>query len=435
MRMVFVFSGLVILLLIGALVVLAFLSPAPAPYPGSLDCTFNSPHGYVMSTNAEDMKDRGVEVMVRDDGKIVVLGYSNNTRNEDLMIARYTVDGSLDPGFGRGGFAYYDGGGNDRGLGLALQGDGKILATGFTWNGTHRDVLLLRYETDGTPDSTFGKDGVVTFSAPGSSTDIGFGVACEADGGIFVAGETANATHQDALVIHYTPGGIYDTRFAGTGMFTYGGTNMDRLFACALQPDGKVLVTGSSVVDEKDDLLLLRLNHDGTLDGTFGVGGAVLYGGEGDNFRYGNWVVVQPNGKILVSGAVSVGNTFDLLLMRYNPNGTPDIAFGTGGVVHYGDAGGKDEYGYAHVVQPDGKIIVAGYAENASYDDVLVVRFHPDGTLDTTFGDEGRILWNGPGDNRDYGQGIALQQDGKIVITGFTHHGASEDLLVMRLVP
>ncbi|HII75787.1 MAG TPA: hypothetical protein HA264_01785 [Methanolinea sp.] len=435
MRMVAVLSGLVILLLICALALLAFQSPAPTLHPGSLDCTFNSPQGYVMSTHAENEKDRGVEVAIQDDGHIVALGYCNNTRNEDLMIARYTSYGALDSQFGSGGFAYYDGGGNDRGLGLVLQGDGKMVATGFTQNGSHRDLLLLRYDLNGTLDPTFGNEGVVMFSAPGSSTDIGFGVVWESDGGIFVAGETANATHQDALVIHYTPEGVYDTRFAGTGLFTYGGTNMDRLFACALQPDGKILVTGSSAANEKEDLLLLRMNHDGTLDGTFGVGGVVLYSGEGDNFDYGNWVLVQPDGKILVSGATSVDNAFDLLLMRYNPDGTPDPAFGIGGVVHHGDAGGRDEYGYAHAVQQDGKIIVAGYAENATYDDVFVVRFYPDGTLDTTFGDGGQVLWNGPGDHKDYGQGIALQRDGKIVVTGFTHHDASEDLLVMRLWP
>ena len=305
MRMVAVLSGLVILLLICALALLAFQSPAPTLHPGSLDCTFNSPQGYVMSTHAENEKDRGVEVAIQDDGHIVALGYCNNTQNEDLMIARYTSYGALDSQFGSGGFAYYDGGGNDRGLGLVLQGDGKMVATGFTQNGSHRDLLLLRYDLNGTVDPTFGNEGVVMFSAPGSSTDIGFGVVWESDGGIFVAGETANATHQDALVIHYTPEGVYDTRFAGTGLFTYGGTNMDRLFACALQPDGKILVTGSSAANEKDDLLLLRMNHDGTLDGTFGVGGVVLYSGEGDNFDYGNWVLVQPDGKILVSGAPS----------------------------------------------------------------------------------------------------------------------------------
>ncbi len=425
----------VILVLIGVLAFFSLPPPAMAPAPGSPDRSFNAPHGYVMSTHAEGEKDRGVEIAVERDGSLIVLGYCNNTVNEDLMIARYTKDGALDPGFGNGGFSYYDGGGNDRGLGLALQDDGKILATGFTRNGTHRDVLLVRYGLDGTLDATFGTRGVVTFSSPGSMTDIGFGVACEPDGGIFVAGETSNATHQDALVIHYTPGGIYDSRFAGTGLFTYGGTDMDRLFACTIQPDGKILATGSSVVGERDDLLLLRLDHDGTPDETFGDGGAVLYSGKGDNFDYGNWVVLQPDGKILVSGAESVGDAFDLLLLRFMTDGRPDPTFGTGGVVHHGDAGGRDEYGYAHAVQADGKIVVGGYAENETSDDVLVVRFLPDGTPDPAFGNGGQILWNGPGNHRDYGQGISLQPDGKIVVTGFSHHEASEDLLVMRLLP
>jgi uncharacterized delta-60 repeat protein len=388
-----------------------------------------------MSTNAEDQKDRGVEVAVQRDGKIVVLGYCNNSRNEDLMLARYTAEGTPDPDFHNDGFVYYDGGGNDRGLGLVLQKDGKILATGFTQNDTHRDVLVLRYTVDGTPDTTFGRNGVVTFSSPGSFTDIGFGIACELDGGIIVIGEVSNTTHQDALVLHYTPDGIPDTRFGGNGFFTYGGTDMDRGFACAIQPDGKILVTGSSVVNERDDVLLFRLNPDGTMDRGFGVDGAVLYSGEGDNFDYGNYVFLQEDGKIVVSGAVSVGTAFDLLLLRYHQDGTPDTSFGRGGVIHYGDAGGRDEYGFAHVIQGDGMIVVAGYAEKSTGDDVLVVRFDPAGNPDTTFGSAGQVLWNGPGNHRDYGQGIAIQPDGKIVICGFSHHGASEDLLMMRLLP
>jgi uncharacterized delta-60 repeat protein len=435
MEMVKVLLGGIVLMSLGIVLTLSFATPAPAVPPGSLDASFNSPQGFAMSTNAEDTKDRGVEVEVQADGKIVALGYSNNSWNEDLMIARYTADGIPDPGFHNDGFVYYDGGGNDRGLGLALQDDGKILATGFTTNGTHRDVLLLRYLENGTLDATFGKNGVVTFSSPGSFTDIGFGIACEEDSGILVVGEISNTSHQDAMVLHYTKDGSPDLRFGNNGFFTFGGTNMDRGFAGAIQQDGKILVTGSCVVNDRDDVLLFRLNPNGTLDRTFGHDGVVLYSSPGDNFDYGNCITLQEDEKIVISGAASIGTTFDLLLLRYNPDGTLDPTFGTGGVVHHGDGGERDNYGYAHSIQRDGKIVVTGYAETSTSDDVLVVRFDQWGHPDPTFGSAGQVLWNGPGDQRDYGQGIALQDDGKIMITGFSHHGASEDLLLMRLWP
>lgn len=403
---------------------------------GSLDTAFNPPQGYLLSTDAEDYKDRGVEVAVQNDGKILTVGYGNTSRNEELVVSRYTADGYPDRSFGSEGTVRYGGGSSSRGLGLDLQADGKILATGYTYNGSSRDLLLLRYTTDGTPDVAFGKDGVVTFSSPGPATDIGFAVTCEADGGIMVAGEVSNRTRQDLVVLHYTPAGVPDTRFGSGGVFMYGGTGRYRGFDATVQRDGKIVVTGSAnITGGRDDLLLLRLTPDGRLDPTFGAGGVVTYAAAGDNYDYGNYVAVQDNGKIVVSGAAVVGTAFEVLLLRYNPDGTPDLSFGENGALHHGDPYGRDEYSYAHVIQPDGKIVITGYTKDSPTDEVLVMRFNPDGTVDTGFGREGHLIWNGPGNQTDYGQGIALQPDGKIVVTGFSFHGASEDLLLMRVLP
>jgi uncharacterized delta-60 repeat protein len=418
-----------------ALTVLFVLPWAATAAPGSLDPSFNSPNGYVLFNSAVNNRDRGVEVAVQADGEIVVLGYSHNGTNEDVLLTRYKADGTLDTTFGTGGFVLYDRGGNDRGLGLALQPDGKIVAAGYTYTGNYRDVLVLRYNTNGTLDSTFGAGGAAIYSSAGSATDIGFGVAVQADGGIIVVGETSNGTNQDALVLRYTAAGSLDNGFGNGGVFLYSGpgNNMDRAFAAAIQQDGKIVVVGASVVNNKDDALVLRLNANGTLDGTFGLGGVVTYSGAGDNFDYGNGVALQEDGRIVVLGATSNGTAFDILLLRYNVNGTLDTQFGTGGVVVYGDAAGLNDYGYALVIQKDGKIVIAGYS-HGSNDDVLVVRFRPTGIPDTSFGTGGEMRWNGTGGGTDYGQGIALQSDGKLIIVGFSHNGANEDMLVMRLL-
>jgi uncharacterized delta-60 repeat protein len=427
--------GIVRIGLFIALIVFCLLSSTAAAAPGSLDTSFNSPKGYNLFNSAANNRDRGVEVAIQADGKIVVLGYSYNGANEDVLLARYNTDGSLDTSFGTGGFVLYDMGGNDRGLGLALRMDGKIVAVGYTYVGGQRDVLVLRYHTNGTLDSTFGTGGSVTYSSSGSATDIGFGVAIQADGGIIVVGETSNGTNQDALVLRFTTSGTLDKGFGSGGVFVYGGSgnNVDRGFAAVIQQDGKILVVGASVVNNKDDVLVLRLNSNGTLDGTFGSAGVATYSGAGDNFDYGNGVALQGDGRIVVLGATSIGTAFDILLLRYNSNGTLDTTFGTGGVVIYGNAGSRNDYGYALVIQKDGKIVITGYTQGSS-DDVLVVRFDPTGALDTTFGTDGTVTWNGTGGVTDYGQGIALQSDGKLIITGFSNNGTNEDMLVMRLL-
>lgn len=401
---------------------------------GSLDPTFHPPYGYILSTDAEACKDRGVEVAIQNDGKIVTVGYSNTSRYEELVVSRFTAEGYPDQSFGSGGTVRYGEGHNSRGLGLDLQADGKILATGYTYNGSHRDLLLLRYTTNGTPDLMFGRGGIVTFSSHDSATNIGFAVTCEADGGIMVAGEGSNGTHQDVLVLHYTPEGTLDVRFGTGGVVTYGGTGRDRGFDATVQKDGKIVVTGATIVDQQDDLLLLRLNPDGKPDPTFGKGGVVTFAAEGDNLDYGNYVAVQDDGKIVVSGASVVGKAFEVLLLRFHGDGTPDLSFGVNGTIHHGDPYGRDEYCFAHIIQDDSKIVIAGYTKDSPTDEVLVMRFDSNGTVDTGFGREGHVIWNGPGNQTDYGQGIALQHDEKIVVTGYSYHGTSEDLLLMRVL-
>ena len=112
---------------------------------GDLDLSFNPPNGFVVFKGPGDLRDRGIEIAVQTDGKILVLGYSHNGTNEDILLVRYTPDGKLDPTFNQYGFVTYNGGqGDDRGLGLALQVDGKIVVTGFSFDGTTDDLLVLR---------------------------------------------------------------------------------------------------------------------------------------------------------------------------------------------------------------------------------------------------------------------------------------------------
>jgi uncharacterized delta-60 repeat protein len=410
------------------------LPPEAVAYPGELDRYFNFPFGYSLFNGPSFSRDRGVETAVQPDGRILVLGHMNNGANDDVLLLRYSPDGTLDLTFGLGGYAIYDSGGNERGLGLALQPNGKIVVTGYVYAGTHRDVLILRYNANGSLDATFGTGGALTYGAPGR-TDIGFGVAHQADGRIVVAGETSNGTDQDLLVLRYNPDGTMDGGFGAGGVFTYGGpgANQDRGFALALQGDGKIVVAGASILNTKDDVLLLRLDTNGALDATFGTGGVVTYTGPGDNPDYGNGVAVQRDGKIVVAGATSKGATFDVLLLRYNANGVLDNTFGTGGVTTWDNGGNRDDYGYGLVVQSNGRIVAAGYTDNGANADVLVLRYDPSGALDRSFGFNGVFGWNGTASGSDYGQGLAIQSDGKLIVVGYSFNGVNDDVLIMRL--
>ncbi len=420
------------------LLFLLFILPGRlAAAQGDLDLSFNPPNGFVLFKGPADRRDRGIETAVQSDGKILVLGYSHNGTNDDLLLVRYTPDGKLDPTFNRYGFVTYNGGqGDDRGLGLALQTDGKIIAVGQYYNGTDRDMLVLRYLDDGTPDPGFADQGVFVYPGTVPGTNLAFGVALQKDGKILVTGESSNGSNQDLILLRLTPTGILDGTFGAGGVVTYPGSGggLDRGFAVTVQDDEKIVVAGAVTIQTQDDLLALRYKPDGTPDTDFATQGVFLYSGAGDRSDYGYGVSVQPDGKIVVIGVSTDPSDIPrLIVLRLTAQGTLDLTFGTQGVMTFPAKGTAQASGYGMAFQRDGKILVVGSQVDGSGEDVLVLRLNANGTLDETFGVNGTVLFQGDALGIARGLGLALQQDGKIVVTGFTFNGTTDDLLVLRL--
>ena len=191
---------------------------------------------------------------------------------------------------------------------------------------------------------------------------------------------------------------------------------------------------GAATIQTKDDLLALRYKPDGTPDTDFAAQGLFLYSGAGDRSDYGYGVSVQPNGKIVVIGVSGEAPDIPrLIVLRLTGQGALDQAFGTQGVVTYPSSGTAQAYGYGAVFQRDGKILAVGSRIDGSGEDVLALRLNTNGTLDETFGVNGVVLFQGAGKGIDRGHGLALQKDGKIVVTGFSFNGTTDDLLVLRL--
>jgi uncharacterized delta-60 repeat protein len=417
---------------------LLFILPGNlAAAQGDLDLSFNPPNGFAVFKGPGDRRDRGIEVAIQTDGKILVLGYSHNGTNDDLLLVRYTPDGELDPTFNQVGFVTYNGGqGDDRGLGLALQVDGKIIAVGQHHNGADRDMLVLRYLNNGTLDPAFANQGVFIYPGTDSGTNLAFGAAIQKDGKILVTGESSNGSNQDLILLRLTPAGVLDGTFGSSGVVTFPGPvgGLDRGFAVVVQNDEKIVVVGAATIQTKDDLLALRYHPNGTPDTGFATQGVFLFSGAGDRSDYGYGVSVQPDGKIVVTGVSTESvDTSRLLVLRLTGQGTLDQAFGTQGVVTYPSSGTAQAYGYGAAFQGDGKILAVGSVVGGSGEDVLVLRLNTNGTLDETFGVNGVVLFQGAGKGIDRGHGLALQKDGKIVVTGFSFDGTTDDLLVLRL--
>jgi uncharacterized delta-60 repeat protein len=246
------------------------------------------------------------------------------------VMPTLAAPGDLDPLFGTGGKVTTPvGTGRDLAQAVALQSDGKIIVVGYAQS----DFAIVRDLPNGTLDTSFGTSGTGKVLTPiGSATpDEAYAVAVQTDGKIVAAGFTTNAGNRDFAVVRYLSNGTLDPTF-GTGgkVITPVGTGDDLAEAVVVQPDGKIIVAGSSTFV----FALVRYNADGSLDTGFGTGGKTLFS-VSTSGGLAHSVALQADGAILVGGSsvVNVGQSGldKFTLVRFAPNGTVDNTFGTGG--------------------------------------------------------------------------------------------------------
>jgi uncharacterized delta-60 repeat protein/CSLREA domain-containing protein len=347
---------------------------------GSVDTSFGGGTGYVV-TAVGAAGDEAQDVRVMADGRIVVVGYSTISSSLDISLARYLADGSLDTSFGGGTGKVLTGlASRDAGHQVVVQADGRILVAGESSG----DFLLARFTAAGALDATFGTGGVVTTVFAGSS-DLARAMEIQPDGRILLAGQASSGTSLDLAVVRYNANGTLDTTFNGTGtvLVDVGTGSNDQGYDLALQADGRILVTGFTNAAGTTDLVLVRLTTSGALDTSFnGTGRVITAIGSGSDF--GLEVQVQTDGRIVVAGYASMSSN-DFSIVRYNSNGTLDSTFGTGGRVTTDFGSFADDRAESFLIQADGRLVVVGASSLAGTYDLAIARYNTDGTLDTRF--------------------------------------------------
>jgi uncharacterized delta-60 repeat protein len=317
---------------------------------GTLDSTFGT--GGKVLTSFGGSLSAASDVAIQPDGKIVAVGIANG----DFGIARYNSDGSLDAGFGTGGLVTTDFGSFDQANGVALQPDGKIVVVGFLIDA----VGVARYNADGSLDSTFGTGGKVITDAT-ALPDGAFDVAITSAGKIVVVGG-ATFGASDFLVIRYNADGSLDSSFGTGGIVTTDFGGSDTAFGVALTADGKITAAGvmrAAAPGSPGDFALARYNSDGSLDSSFGSGGKVLtdFSSSDDT---GNGLVIQPDGSITVAGITGTAATgTSFAVARYTAAGALDTSFGSAGKA-MASFGNQINNAFDIAAQPDGKLVVAG---------------------------------------------------------------------------
>jgi uncharacterized delta-60 repeat protein len=288
-----------------------------------------------------------------------------------IVLARYNTDGSLDASFGGQGFvsAEIGPGTSADTVSLALQGIGSVVVAGATSDG---DFVLQRYDSNGVLDSTFGTDGTggTTRSSVGASATSP-AIALQLDGKIVAAGGSRSfaSSPRNSVLVRYNTNGSLDTTFGGVSpgiVFTDIASSDNFSNAVVVQPvDDKIVVAGHALVDftaDTSDIALIRYDANGVLDPSFGGGTGVVVTDLGA-FDNALSVALQPTGEILVSGNTGSGGITRVALLRYTAGGVLDSSnFGTNGVVITSATGPSSiASGNAVAFQPGVGIVVAGY--------------------------------------------------------------------------
>ena len=405
------------------------VSSLAAAFPGAPDATFGSGFGTVI-TPIGSGTDVAYSLALQPDGMIVVAGACSNGGDYDFCLARYLTNGALDLSFnGIGKVITAIGNGNDGAYSIALQRDGKIVVAGSCLNGNTYDFCLARYFASGTLDVSFHGTGKV-ITAIGSGNAAAYSVALQSDGKIVVAGRCSNGTNTDFCLARYLASGALDMSLNSTGtVITTIGSGNDVARGVALQPDGKIVLAGYCSNGNSIDFCLARYLASGTLDVSFNGSGTVITPiGVGDDYAIS--LALQPDGKIIVAGVCSNGANSDFCLTRYLANGTFDTSFNSTGKV-ITPIGSSDDYGYSVALQPDGKIVVAGYCVSGANLDFCLARYLANGTLDASFGSTGKVI-TAIGSSTDVANSAALQPDGKIVVAGYCSNGTNDDFCLAR---
>ncbi len=384
----------------------------------SLDTTFNGTGYRLQSVIAEHSQ--GYSMVLQPDGKMLVGGTTNDNLNtqtsQRFAVIRMNSDGSLDDSFGNNGMVTTLLGFSASEGVLRLQPDGKILLAGTSYSeGNYYDFTVIRYNADGTLDTSFNGIGYAVQSFNESSVDEVRDMTIQADGKIILIGRTGQIPGIPNIefnigVMRFDADGSLDTGFNQTGMLTFGTPSIwEEAHAVITQADGKIIVGGMHrTTNEK--FYLLRLNANGEFDTSFGNDGtAITLVGSGHSMI--STLALQSDGKILAGGTE--------FIVRYATNGSVDTSFANNGI-----ATAENSVGKIKVIAEDEFLVPINMS------DAGVVRYLSNGALDTNFSRATVVVVP---DANCFPQSLDVQTDGKIVLGGFCSGNSIQRFGAFRL--
>lgn len=397
---------------------------------GTIDSTFGD--NGIVTTQISPIYNFGEATVIQPDGKILVAGYAGAPATYQVAVVRYNTDGSLDSTFGNNGKVTIPvGTAKSFATDIALQEDGKIVLGARTYDNVSGDIALVRLTPDGVLDNTFGTNGIVV--ANSGNSDVSSSLLIAEDGKIYLGGDS----NETFSVTRFDADGTLDTTFGSNGWAIIPFVNnKSYLQKMVFQEDGKIVLAGFSINNEgRYQMTVARIHPDGSLDSEFATNGQLVYN-IGIDQDLLTAVGIQSDGKIVVGGHTYIHNRprlqYDFAIMRLNTDGSFDTSYGTNGVTTVKLV---EEANYTNdlVIQADDKAILAGRTVLWAEYDFAMMRFTTQGELDTSFGDGGTVKTD-INNREDQGHAIALQPDNKIIFVGYSYAagGDSSDFVMVR---
>jgi uncharacterized delta-60 repeat protein len=288
---------------------------------------------------------------------------------------------------------------------------------------------------DGTLDSTYGINGLSVLKNVGDKSDFPATMFITSEGKNVEVGSAATDSNTHYLLVRRNEDGTLDKQFGNNGIALADVDGRDGNASSAVElPDGKYMLVGNSLKKNfsKYNLILMRFNKNGSVDSAFGNNGSMAYS-IGDDYSndYPASLMLQPDGKLVAAGYTTYLGQYVFFAARFLPDGRRDPSFGYRGIklIPFETS---NLFGNNAILQPDGKIIIIGSLQTTNYEfDFAIVRLNSDGSLDKTFGRDGKVITDFGGNN-DFAYGIALQRGKKIIVAGYYNAGNKANAAIIR---
>lgn len=381
---------------------------------GALDISFNGDGKFIYENKNAD--ERATDVTLQADGKILIIGPSGFSGYDETHIIRLDIYGNPDPKFGNQGIVETDlGGTQSEGTCIAVQADGKILIAGTTEYQDDRGFGVRRLLDSGQPDLNFGDTSYAFLDFANSNLETHF-IGVQPNGKIIVAG-SAYSNSLKITIARFMANGMPDYSFGDSAISMLNLPSSVTPAQFVMTPSGGLIGVGYTYVNSQQAFAIVQTTASGDLDASFGSNGLILTSFSGHAEAEG--VALQGDGKVVIGGHADVNGDDHFALVRLLSDGTLDQSFGTNGKVTAQIMDG-DAYGRAVAILGDGKILLAGDAYGIWNRDFAVARFTTTGKLDNSFSFDGFTTKN-MGNGNDYVYDAVLQPNGRLVVVGRTY--------------